>query len=71
MVTIGDGFDDMGLVLGSDMDAENRAASDRALREKSRFWFEKPATRFVVYFCVFVVSEVLVGITLHWIFHII
>jgi len=53
------------------MDAENRAASDRALREKSRFWFEKPATRFGVYFCVFVASEILVGITLHWIFHII
>lgn len=71
MVTIGDGSGDMGLVLGSDMDAENRTASDRVLREKSRFWFEKPATRFGVYFCVFVVSEILVGITLHWIFHII
>jgi hypothetical protein len=71
MVTIGNGSGDMGLVLGSDVAAENRAASDRALREKNRFWFEKPATRFGVYFCVFVASEILVGITLHWIFHII
>jgi len=71
MVTIGNGSGDMGLVLGSDVAAENRTASDRALREKSRFWFEKPATRFGVYFCVFVASEILVGITLHWIFHII
>jgi len=71
MVTIGNGSGDMGLVLGSDVAAENRAASDCALREKNRFWFEKPATRFGVYFCVFVASEILVGITLHWIFHII
>ncbi|MEO9079589.1 MAG: hypothetical protein ABI268_09775 [Rhodanobacter sp.] len=42
-----------------------------ALRQQNRFWNEKPATRFCVYFCVLVISEVLVGITLHWIFHII
>lgn len=53
------------------MDAEERRAMDRALREKNRYWNEKPATRFCVYFGVFVASEVLVGITLHWIFHII
>ncbi|MDE3210107.1 MAG: hypothetical protein KGM46_05140 [Pseudomonadota bacterium] len=47
------------------------ADEDRALREKLRFWNERPATRFVLYFCVFVVAEVLVGITLHYIFHII
>lgn len=47
------------------MDIEERRAADRALREKNRYWNEKPATRFVVYFCVFVISEVLVGITLH------
>jgi len=71
MVTIGNGSGDMGASLASDMAVENRTASDRALREKNRFWFEKPATRFGVYFCVFVTSEILVGITLHWIFHII
>ena len=49
--------------------ASEWADSDRALREKNRFWFEKPATRFGVYFCVFVTSEILVLITLHWIFH--
>lgn len=51
------------------MSADERRA--RALREKNRYWNEKPVTRFCVYFCVFVASEVLVGITLHWIFHII
>ena len=55
----------------SDIGAHRLTASDLAMREKNRFWFEKPATRFVVYFCVFVTSEILVGITLHWIFHII
>lgn len=43
--------------------------SDQALREKNRFWTEIPARRFVVYFGVFVTSEVLVGGTLHWVFH--
>ena len=52
-------------------DADGRMASNRALREKNRYWNEKPATRFRVYFGVFVASEVLVGITLHWIFHIV
>ncbi|MEO8779371.1 MAG: hypothetical protein ABI389_11970 [Rhodanobacter sp.] len=51
--------------------AEERRAADRALREQNRYWNEKPKTRFFVYFCVFVASEVLVGITLHWVFHII
>jgi len=59
------------VTIGNGMTGENRMASDRALRDKNRFWFEKPATRFGVYFCVFVVSEILVGITLHWIFPII
>ncbi|MEO6926858.1 MAG: hypothetical protein ABI129_09330 [Rhodanobacter sp.] len=63
MVTMDNGSRDTG--------AHEWTASDRAMREKSRFWFEKPATRFIVYFCVFVTSEILVGITLHWIFHII
>ena len=71
MVLTGSSGSDMGISLGSDMHADERAATARALREKTRFWFDKPATRFVVYFCVFVVSEILVGITLHWIFHII
>jgi len=48
-----------------------RSDEDRALREKLRFWNERPAIRFCLYFCVFVVAEVLVGITLHYIFHII
>ncbi len=47
------------------------ADEDRALREKLRYWNERPAIRFCLYFCVFVVAEVLVGITLHYIFHII
>lgn len=51
--------------------ASARADEDRALREKSRFWNERPAIRFCLYFGVFVVAEVLVGITLHYIFHII
>ena len=54
-----------------DLAAKERRAADRALREKNRYWNEKPATRFCLYFSVFVVSEVLVGVTLHWIFHII
>lgn len=61
----------MGAALAGDMAAEDRAVSDRALREKNRFWFEKPAKRFCVYFCVLVTAEILTGITLHWIFHII
>lgn len=71
MVTTGNGSGDIGASLASDMARDRQTPSDRALREKNRFWFEKPATRFCVYFCVFVVSEVLVAITLHWIFHII
>ena len=51
--------------------ASARADEDRALREKSMFWNERPAIRFCLYFGVFVVAEVLVGITLHYIFHII
>ena len=69
MVATGNGK--MGAALAGDMVAEDRAISDRALREKNRFWFEKPAKRFCVYFCVFVTAEILTGITLHWIFHII
>lgn len=48
-----------------------RSDEDRALREKLRYWNERPAIRFCLYFGVFVVAEVLVGITLHYIFHII
>lgn len=59
------------LPLRSRHDGVDDVREMRALREKNMFWNEKPATRFCVYFCVFVVSEVLVGITLHWIFHII
>ena len=59
------------LPLRSRQDAINEAQAMRTLREQRRFWNEKPATRFCVYFFVFVISEVLVGITLHWIFHII
>lgn len=51
--------------------ASVRTDEDRALREKFRFWNERPAIRFCLYFCVFVVAEVLVGVTLHYIFHII
>ena len=69
MVATGNGK--MGAALAGDMAAEDRAVSDLALREKNRFWFEKPAKRFCVYFCVFVTAEILTGITLHWIFHII
>src|SRR6185437_1039296 len=39
------------VTIGNGMTGENRMASDRALRDKNRFWFEKPATRFGVYFC--------------------
>ena len=56
---------------GSGMGAHKWTASDCAMREKNRFWFEKPVTRFIVYFCVFTISEILVGITLHRILHII
>ena len=59
------------LPLRSRHDGVDDVRDMRALREKNRFWNEKPATRFCVYFCVLVISEVLVGITLHWIFHII
>ncbi|HWU78329.1 MAG TPA: hypothetical protein VN043_17670 [Rhodanobacter sp.] len=59
------------LPLRSRQEGGDDAQTMRALREKNRFWNEKPATRFCVYFCVLVISEVLVGITLHWIFHII
>ena len=71
MVTIGHASKPSDVSSADSMDAEARRTSDRALREKNRYWSEKPATRFRVYFGVFVASEVLVGITLHWIFHII
>lgn len=73
MVTTDIGHHDSAAMLPmrSRQDAVDAAQTMRALREKNRFWNEKPATRFVVYFCVFVAAEVLVGITLHWIFHII
>lgn len=48
-----------------------RADEDRALRDKFMFWNERPAIRFCLYFGIFVFAEVLVGITLHYIFHII
>lgn len=70
MGSIDSSMDDTQAVISGDADSAERAAK-RALREQRRFWFEKPATRFVVYFCIFVVAEVLVGVTLHWIFHII
>lgn len=71
MGTIGQTSDQSGVLSADSMDAEARRALDRALREKNRYWNEKPTTRFCLYFGVFVASEVLVGITLHWIFHII
>jgi hypothetical protein len=57
-----------------DFKASSRAAgqqsgSDRAQREKNRFWIEQPARRFVVYFCALVTAESLVYGTLHGIFH--
>ncbi len=36
-----------------------------------KLWHEKPVGKFCVGFMVFVAAEVLVGITLHWIFHIV
>ena len=71
MDTIGQASSQSGVSSADSMDAEERRASDRALREKNRYWNEKPATRFCLYFGVFVTSDVLVGVTLHWIFHII
>lgn len=71
MGSIDSSTDDTQAVLSGDADSAERAAARRARREQRRFWFEKPAPRFVVYFCIFVVAEVLVAITLHWIFHII
>jgi hypothetical protein len=71
MITIGQASDQGDASSADRVDSEAQRASARALREKNRYWNEKPATRFLVYFCVFVASEVLVGITLHWIFHII
>lgn len=71
MGTIGQALNQSGVSSADSIDAEARRASNRALREKNRYWNEKPATRFCLYFGVFVASEVLVGITLHWIFHII
>lgn len=71
MGTISAGARTAKTVHASEPDDDKRCAQARALREKNRFWNEKPATRFCVYFGVFVASEVLVLITLHWIFHII
>ncbi|HZX71209.1 MAG TPA: hypothetical protein VFE77_10370 [Rhodanobacter sp.] len=71
MGTLGQAANHSDVPSAGRLSADEERASDRALREKNRYWNEKPATRFVVYFCVFVVSEVLVGITLHWIFHLI
>lgn len=71
MITIGQASNQGDAASADRVDGEARRAAARALREQSRYWNEKPATRFLVYFCVFVTSEVLVGITLHWIFHII
>ncbi len=36
-----------------------------------KLWIERPAGKFCVGFLVFVFAEVLVLVTLHWIFHII
>lgn len=36
-----------------------------------RFWNEGPVVKFCVGFCVFVLAEVIVYVTLHWIFPII
>lgn len=64
----GNGVGDMhGFRVNGTVDV-TESCSDRERREKNRFWIEKPAHRFVVYFSVLVTAEVLVLITVHWIF---
>jgi len=45
--------------------------SKAAQKTSHKFWNEKPAAKFCVGFCTFVIAEILVLVTLHWIFHII
>lgn len=47
---------------------DNAAAKQRMLH---RFWNEGPVVKFCVGFCMFVLAEVIVYVTLHWIFPII
>lgn len=41
------------------------------LKASNRFWNEKPVAGFCVGFCTFVIAEIIVYVTLRWIFHII
>lgn len=53
------------------VDTTGESAGKAARKLAHRFWNEKPATRFCVGFVVFVVAEVIVYVTIHWLIPII
>lgn len=56
----------MGTGKVDDMDAAQRAARKTERLPVHDFWNEKPATKFCVGFVVFVVAEIIVYVTIHW-----
>ncbi|WP_449428282.1 hypothetical protein [Rhodanobacter umsongensis] len=47
---------------------EDRAAATTPGKRSRPFWNEGPVVKFCVGFCVFVLAEVIVYVTMHWIF---
>ncbi len=54
-----------------DLNVAERPAARTGSRLTHEFWNEKPATKFCVGFVVFVVAEVIVYVTIHWLIPII
>ena len=49
-------------------EAEDRTAVTPPQKLSRPFWNEGPVVKFCVGFCVFVLAEVIVYVTMHWIF---
>lgn len=56
----------MGTGKAEDMDAARAAAKKAGRRMTQEFWNEKPAMKFCVGFVVFVIAEIIVYVTIHW-----
>ncbi|MBQ4853913.1 hypothetical protein IMW82_04425 [Rhodanobacter sp. B2A1Ga4] len=61
----------MGTGKAAGTDANGHVAAGTALEDTYKLWHEKPVGKFCLGFAVFVTAEILVYVTLHWIFPII
>jgi hypothetical protein len=53
---------------GKSAGGQSTTESMRAMKASRMGWYEKPAGKFCLGFCVLVLAEILVFVTLHWIF---